>query len=325
MPQNPYRTPNAAVHDAASAEAQPPKPLALAVLQGLGYLAIAVLLPAVLGSMLTLFDDRRSQPPSLGIALFNGIALVELVLMQVQLRRRSRIGRLLAVIGISLFTAPIWVVLLDPMLVETSFTKSAPIVHGLLLLAFVPFALWVYAAAFSLKARRYFQASPSWQKRTSMTEEKSLEGLGGWLVLVGLGIIISPLRIIGKIFPVYSEMFSNGSWAALTTPGTEAYNPLWTPILSGEMVINGGLVLAWIFIAFLFFSKKSVFPKWYIGILLFTLVFILIDALVIKTLLPNEPVFDPETIKEVGRSLVVTLIWVPYILVSKRVKATFVK
>ena len=164
MPQNPYRTPNAAMHDAASAEAQPPKPLALAVLQGLGYLAIAVLLPAVLGSMLTLFDDRRSQPPPLGIALFNGIALAELVLMQVQLRCRARIGRLLAVIGIALFTAPIWPVLLDPMLVETSHTKSAPIVYGLLLLAFVPFALWVYAAAFSPKARRYFQASPSWQK-----------------------------------------------------------------------------------------------------------------------------------------------------------------
>ena len=158
-----------------------------------------------------------------------------------------------------------------------------------------------------------------------MAEEKNLEGLGGWLALVGLGIIISPLRIIGQLFPTYSEMFSNGSWAALTTPGTEAYNPLWTPILLGEMAINGGLVLVWGFIAFLFFSKKRVFPKWYIGILLFTLAFILVDALAIKAVLPNEPVFDAETAKELGRSLFVTLIWVPYMLVSKRVKATFVK
>lgn len=158
-----------------------------------------------------------------------------------------------------------------------------------------------------------------------MSEEKNLEGLGGWLALVGLGIIISPLRIIGQIFPTYSEMFSNGGWAALTTPGTEVYNPLWAPILFGEMAINGGLVLVWGFIAFLFFSKKAVFPKWYIGILLFTLAFILIDALVIKAVLPNEPVFDAETTKELGRSLFVTLIWIPYMLVSKRVKATFVK
>lgn len=158
-----------------------------------------------------------------------------------------------------------------------------------------------------------------------MAEEKSLEGLGGWLVLVGLGIIISPLRVIGTVFPIYSEMFTNGSWVALTTPGTEAYNSLWAPILFGEMAINGGLVLAWIFVAFLFFSKKKVFPRWYIGMLLFTLAFILIDALVIKSVLPNEPVFDAETTKEFGRSLIVTLIWVPYMLVSKRVKSTFVK
>lgn len=44
-----------------------------------------------------------------------------------------------------------------------------------------------------------------------MAEEKNLEGLGGWLALVGLGIIISPLRVIGMVFPTYSEIFSNGS------------------------------------------------------------------------------------------------------------------
>ncbi|UXY13611.1 DUF2569 domain-containing protein [Chitiniphilus purpureus] len=157
-----------------------------------------------------------------------------------------------------------------------------------------------------------------------MEKEKNLEGLGGWLILVGLGIIISPLRILGQMFVMYSEIFSNGVWAALTTPGTEVYNPLWASILFGEMALNGVLALVWIFIAFLFFSKKKVFPKWYIGILLFTVVFILIDALVIKAVLPDEPIFDAQTYKELGRSLLVALIWIPYMQVSKRVKATFV-
>jgi hypothetical protein len=91
------------------------------------------------------------------------------------------------------------------------------------------------------------------------------------------------------------------------------------------MVTNGALILAWTFMAFLFFSKKRTFPKWYIGIVVFTLFFIVVDALAIKSVLPNEPVFDPDTTKEFSRTLGITLIWVPYMLVSKRVKATFVK
>ena len=158
-----------------------------------------------------------------------------------------------------------------------------------------------------------------------MTETESIEGLRGWLILVAIGIILSPLKIIGLVAPAYLEIFSNGSWEVLTTPGYEAYNSLWAPILTGEILINGALVLAWLFIAFLFFSKKTAFPKWYIGIMLFTLVFILVDAVALKAVMPDEPIFDPETIKSFGQTLIATLIWVPYMLVSKRVKATFIK
>jgi len=160
-----------------------------------------------------------------------------------------------------------------------------------------------------------------------MTEENKLEGLRGWLILVGLTIILSPLRIIAFIFQVYSELFSNGTWEALTTRGTEVYNQFWfwAPILMALIVINGGLLIVWLFIAYLFVSKKKVFPKWYIGVLVFYLPFNLISALSMKAVLPNEPIFDPDTIKELASSLLGILIWVPYMLVSKRVKATFVK
>ncbi len=158
-----------------------------------------------------------------------------------------------------------------------------------------------------------------------MADEKKLEGLRGWLILVGLGIIASPIKISAQIYPVYSKLFADGSWAALTTPGTEAYHPLWAPILISEISINVALALAWLFIAFLFFAKKRIFPKWYIGIFVFTLAFMLIDAVAIRAVLPNEEIFDPDTIKELARTLVMMLIWVPYMLISKRVKATFVK
>jgi hypothetical protein len=156
-------------------------------------------------------------------------------------------------------------------------------------------------------------------------EKKNLEGLGGWLILVALGIVISPVRIILLLAPTYLEIFSNGSWEALTTPGSAQYSPYWAPLLIAEIAINGALVFAWVYIAFLFFAKKARFPKWFIGIMVFTVAFVFADAAASKAALPNEPIFDLGTAQELGRALIATLIWVPYMLKSKRVKATFVK
>lgn len=158
-----------------------------------------------------------------------------------------------------------------------------------------------------------------------MSIEENVEGIGGWLVLVALGVVFSPIRIVLELFSIYSGLFSDGTWEFLTTPSTELYHPLWAPIILGELFINGALVLAWIVAIFLFFSKKRIFPKWYIGILLFTLVFIILDAFSIKVVLPTEPAFDDETAKELVRSIIGCLIWIPYMLVSKRVRATFIK
>ena len=158
-----------------------------------------------------------------------------------------------------------------------------------------------------------------------MAEEQKLEGIGGWLIVVAIGICLSPFRIIASVYPIYSSIFSDGSWEALTTPGSEFYNPLWAPIIGAEIALNSLLVVGWLIIAWLFFNKKQAFRGWYIGILLFTIVFLFADAFAIKTVLPSEEVFDPDTIKEIVRSLVFAAVWIPYVLISERVKATFVR
>ena len=88
-----------------------------------------------------------------------------------------------------------------------------------------------------------------------MSEEKNLEGIGGWLILVAIGIVITPIRIVMLIMTTYPEIFSTGVWEALTTQGSEAYNPLWAPIIIGEILINSGLILVWLYMAYKFFTK----------------------------------------------------------------------
>ena len=76
--------------------------------------------------------------------------------------------------------------------------------------------------------------------------------------------------------------------------------------------------------AYLFFSKKAVFTKWFIGLAVFSLVYMIANAFAIKLVLPSKPVFDPDTVRRLLPSLGAIVIWVPYMLKSKRVKATFV-
>ena len=85
------------------------------------------------------------------------------------------------------------------------------------------------------------------------------------------------------------------------------------------------MVLASVYLIYLYFSKHYLFPKVYIAIVAISLVFIPLDALLATFVLPDEPMFDPDTTKDFARALISALIWVPYMLISKRVKATFVE
>ena len=100
---------------------------------------------------------------------------------------------------------------------------------------------------------------------------------------------------------------------------------MWGPMLIGEIVFNAIMVIACIYLIYLYFSKHYLFPKVFIALMVVSLVFIPLDAWLVTFILPDEPMFDPDTTKEFGRTVIASLIWIPYMLVSKRVRATFVE
>lgn len=158
-----------------------------------------------------------------------------------------------------------------------------------------------------------------------MSDNAKPKGLGGWLILVGLGLIITPLRISITYGPMFYSVFTDGTFETLTTPGTEYYHWLWAPLLVFEAIFNLSMVLLSAFLLYLFFTKSHLFPKLFIFTILLSLVFIPFDAWLGSLIFTDEPVFDPDTTKEFARTLFSAVIWVPYMLVSKRVEATFVE
>lgn len=155
--------------------------------------------------------------------------------------------------------------------------------------------------------------------------DKELKGLGGWLILVGIGTVIAPVRILAWAIPTYKPIFEDGTWELLTTVDSPIYHVMWGPMLIGEIAFNAIMVVACIYLIYLYFSKHYLFPKVFIALMVVSLVFIPLDAWLVTFVLPDEPMFDPDTTKEFGRTVIASLIWIPYMLVSKRVKATFVE
>ena len=149
-------------------------------------------------------------------------------------------------------------------------------------------------------------------------------GLGGWLILVGIGVVVSPFRLLAELGQIYGPFFSDGLYEVLTTPGTDAYHPLWSTIIWGEVIGNVIIMLAAIYLIFMFFGKKALFPKLYIWIAVGSVVFFVLDALLAKIVIPEVPFFDPDTIKGMVNSIITLVIWVPYMMLSKRVRVTFV-
>ena len=147
-------------------------------------------------------------------------------------------------------------------------------------------------------------------------------GLGGWLILVGFGITISPIRILftlSKTLPGYSA----STWAALTTPGMSNYHPLWAPLLMFELFGNIAMLVFTVLTVWLFYTKKRQFPRTFIWVVAASIVFSLADML----LMSFVPVSDPtatEWSRQFGR-MVVAAIWIAYMLRSQRVRNTFVK
>ncbi|GBF50846.1 hypothetical protein LPTSP4_23730 [Leptospira ryugenii] len=158
-----------------------------------------------------------------------------------------------------------------------------------------------------------------------MSENERIKGIGGFLILVGLGLVFFPFRQGLEIIPTYYKLITDGSFTYLTTPGTEAYNELWLPLFLFEMGYNALMILVSFGLIYLFFKKHYLFPKSYIAFALVPIVLIPLDAYMVTLVAKNETTFSVETNIELIRSIITAAIWVPYMIFSKRVKATFVE
>ena len=155
-------------------------------------------------------------------------------------------------------------------------------------------------------------------------ETKEYRGLRGWLIIVGISIFSAILEFFNSLIRICNLIFSFNNWEYQTTEGTDYYIKYLVPTLICESIIYLGLIIASIYMTYLFFNKRKTFPKWYIAITIIIFFFIIGDAFATKLVFYDEPFFDSGDWGQFMGWLFRNLIWTLYMLVSKRVKATFI-
>jgi hypothetical protein len=136
-------------------------------------------------------------------------------------------------------------------------------------------------------------------------------GIGGWLILPAIGLVLGPLRsLVGM--KDYFEAFE------IVESGTPIYN-----FIIVELIVLVLFILFSIYVAIKFFSKSASAPKLVIVLLILQLFFIVVDSAAVSMMF-GVPFFDGETAPMLFVSLVACAIWIPYFSNSRRVNNTFI-
>jgi hypothetical protein len=141
-----------------------------------------------------------------------------------------------------------------------------------------------------------------------MNSEPNLAGIGGWLILPAIGLIL------GSVLGGVGLMMLLG---ALSDAATAGYGSS----VIAELAINGCMYALLLFSTVRFFGKKRDAPTLLIAFLAATIATSVL-LLIFHSINGAAP-FVTGSVTQLVRAIVSAAVWIPYFRVSERVKATF--
>ena len=146
------------------------------------------------------------------------------------------------------------------------------------------------------------------------------DGIGGWLSLLSIGLIITPIIFFFNFF-ISEDFFSPTVWSLW-----KSGYPGMTLLILFEIIFNSFLFVTSIFILILFFKKRTIAPRVIVIFMIVNTLFILFDTVIASEFFTdlNSEVDISDSYSDLAKVIIRAVIWVPYLLLSKRVKETFV-
>ncbi|MBB6609557.1 DUF3857 domain-containing protein [Pontibacter sp. Tf4] len=180
------------------------------------------------------------------------------------------------------------------------------------------FALIALLAA-GFGAYKLYHWDPQLPENYTMGDSRSI---GGWLVLVAIGLVGTPFRLV---FGILSERYFDAAvWENILDTSSGVYSPALAGILTMELVVNVAYLVFSLLLIYLFFQRRSSVPRLMVIFYAANFAFIVLDYALIS-LMGLGTGTGADTAKEIAQAFIAAAIWVPYFNLSHRVKATFVE
>lgn len=188
---------------------------------------------------------------------------------------------------------------------------------------------WIIAlcAIISLVLSAYYAAKIYRRYDIDVTIDINAQAkIRGWLLFFGIGLTLAPFKVL-YVLVTSPGYFDNNVWNQLFNIDTSIRNLLTGLLMIVELLYNVAIFIFSCLVVALFYSKRTILPRLLILYIMTTLVFTIIDTIVAWNLNPAyyTDADLKNTITEIIRTSIYAMIWIPYFLVSKRVKRTFVK
>lgn len=148
--------------------------------------------------------------------------------------------------------------------------------------------------------------------------------IGGWLILFAIGIALYPARILVALFTELFPSLSQVNWSVPTTSGNQGNHQLWSNLIIAELAGNICFFLFSICLLVFFFQRKQIVISLSLIFLFSNLLFVGLDFFVVHFYLIQTDSIHPNSALNLVRTVIASAIWIPYFLLSKRVKRTFV-
>ncbi|RJE90260.1 DUF2569 domain-containing protein [Paenibacillus sp. 1011MAR3C5] len=150
-----------------------------------------------------------------------------------------------------------------------------------------------------------------------------ISGLGGWLVLIQIGLYVTMLMLIFQLMSTVN-IFGDGTWELFTDKSSMIYHSMWKPLILFEIIYNVLFFAFCIFILVCFYSKKAILPRLMIIYFGLSLLVGIVDYILLMQIPFARELEDGGSIRDMIRAAVTFLIWIPYFIRSVRVKHTFI-